>query len=46
MLNSSFKKYFLKFLNIDTQNNQLKGLENLRKTIPNYEVVFGEDTTT
>ena len=46
MLDSSFEKAFLKFLNMDTQNNQLKGLENLRKTMPNYEVVFGEDTNT
>ena len=46
MLDSSFKKSFLKFLNMDTQKNQLKGLENIRKTMPNYEVVFGEDTNT
>ena len=46
MLGSSFKKHFLKFLNMDTHNNQLKGLENIRKTMHNYEVVFGEDTNT
>ena len=46
MLDSSFNKSFLEFLIMDTQNNQLKGLKNIRKTMPNYEVVFGEDTNT
>ena len=46
MQDLSFNKAFLKFLNMDTQNNQLKGLENIRKTMPNYEVMFGEDTDT
>ena len=44
MLDSLFKKDLLKFLNMNTQNNQLKGLENIRKPMPHYEGVFGEDT--
>ena len=31
---------------MNTENNQLKGLENIRKPMPNYEVVFEEDTNT